>query len=65
MIDGLRSAAYTINYLSTVSRLILSLAVNFQSDVLHDFWSFVQFKKCKKHAWRKSINFSKVSLQLY
>ena len=29
-------------------------------DALHDFVSFVQFKKCEKHPWR-SVNFSKVA----
>ena len=54
----------TQQILSTVSTIIFSLAVNFQSDALRDLVPFVQFKKRKKHPWR-SITFSKVSLQLY
>ena len=64
-IDGLRILAY-INeffYLSTLSRITLLLAVNFQSDALLDLVPFVQFKKREKHPWRR-ITFSKVSLLL-
>ena len=51
-------------HLSTVLRITLSLAVNFQSDTLRDLVPLVQFKKREKHTWR-IITFSKVSLQLY
>ena len=47
-----------------LSRITLSLAVNFQSDALRDLVPLVQFKKHEKHP-SKSITFSKVSLQLY
>ena len=36
-------------YLSTVSRITLSLAVNFQSDALRDLVPFVQVKKRVEH----------------
>ena len=36
-------------YLSTVSKITVSLAVNFQSDALRDLVPFVQFKKREKH----------------
>ena len=47
-----------------LSRITLSLAVNFQSDALRDLVPIEQFKKREKHPWR-SITFSKVSLQFY
>ena len=56
--------AQRITYLSTVSRITFSLAVNFQSDVLCNLVLFVKYKKCKKHPQR-SITFSKASLQHY
>ena len=65
-IDGLRSVAYTANsfILSTVSRIILSLVVNFESDGFHNFAPFVKYKQHEKHPYR-SITFRKASLQLY
>ena len=42
----------------------LSVAVNFQSDALHELVPFVQFKKREKQPC-KSITLTKVSQQLY
>ena len=51
-------------YLSTVSRITLSLAVNFQSSAFLNLVPFIQFQKSEKHLL-SSITFSKVNLQRF
>ena len=51
-------------YLSTVSTISLSLAVNFHSSALLNLVPLIQFQEREKHPWR-SITFSKVILQLF
>ena len=51
-------------YLSTVSRISLSLAVNFHISALLNLVPFIQFQKREKHPWR-NITFSKIILQLF
>ena len=51
-------------YLSIVSRITLSLAVNFQRSALHDLVTFLQYFNVK-NTLGGSITFSKVSLQIF